>query len=468
MENENIDFVVAGIVEDVLTAALLQVGPTPSDSDDSDVEEDSLDITSSSCSTTIVTVKEQEASLESISAIEASFCDQGTQTDALPCPCGEFLFPPEILAKLKSDAPWLLSAFDGFHKRLSDVEGGLAANSSDIKKNEEAISKNTLNVSDNKQYLKRNNLLLSKLNDIPYKKRGVAFAEYVANKLNSLFPHLRWRGRKISADDIDTSHPLKNKNIIVVKFKSRDLKNLIYCNKRSLKCNVGISEHLSRGILDLRRKTKEAFPNKKVWTEECKVFISWGSSKRCICNQADIEEGFHRSSTPIPLSNNHASSSPLEGHVSRNVSQSLSHSSTTNNNREQLSQYEGILNVHKQWRSRRGPPNDKDDRSDDASIRSYPNMVRNPGWIRGQGSGFRGRGQFLPINRGRGTTRPYGGQGRGHFLEKRGNYKGRGGNRGGRRGNNRGRGHAAPNNFYDRVERGGYFNSLYRNTNVNY
>ena len=166
MENENIDdFMVDEIAEDVLNAVLLQIATTTSEesSVDSDFEEDSLDITSSSCSTTVVTVKEQQASLESISAIEASFCDQGTQTDDIPC--GEFLFPPEILAKLKSDAPWLLSAFDGFHKRLSDVEGGLAANSSDIKKNEEAISKNTLNVSDNKQYLKRNNLLLSKLND---------------------------------------------------------------------------------------------------------------------------------------------------------------------------------------------------------------------------------------------------------------------------------------------------------------
>ena len=273
---------------------------------------------------------------------------------------------------------------------------------------------------------------------------------------------------------------MKNKGTVVIKFKSRDLKNLIYCNKRSLK-TVRISEHLSRHTLALRKKVIAEFPTHKVWTEECKIFVSWGKYKKCIPNEyaldklkskivpdpeassrrsssplrtdRDIPHNFHNEEMSPDVSVVHSSSTPdvSNTYVLQEVAQPCSTSPV-----EQLPQYKGIFGVFNQWNSGPGNKNAQSHPRADG----YKNFTNNPTWRRDNKPVSRGRGQFIPKTGGRGKGNTVHvqrqGRGRGHFRG-RGDFSGKGHFSGGGRGYNR---------FVS--EKGGYYNSLYRNSNVNY
>ena len=98
------------------------------------------------------------------------------------------------------------------------------------------------------QYMRCNALVIKGLDDVPAKTYGVAFSKYVLEKLQSLLPSI---ANKLKIEDISISHPLpsKQKSLVIVKFVRRDIKNLIFYEKRELKksgTKVSITEHLTK------------------------------------------------------------------------------------------------------------------------------------------------------------------------------------------------------------------------------
>ena len=456
-------------------------------------------------------------SLDSITSITS---DQSTQTDDLVDTSDSnnnnsnlllSAVPTELAKQIQDEAPWLLTAFDNLEKRLKIMEGN-------IDENRNCITGNSTQIANNRQYLSRNCLLIHRLNDIPFKKKGEAFSKYVVNKLNTLFPRLRWMGRRINNDDIDAAHPLKSRKnpkskIVIVKFKVRDLRNKIYFSKSNLKnTNIGISEHLTQKTLALLKKTKASFRDKKVWTEECKIYVAWGhKSQKCVhdeetlnkllllkCNadsQTEPKMAFQKEASSTTPSNSsvqvsHEIENLGPSHVdcvmltepeiknqmnSRNGSEMIASQST------QMHHYSKILNVFDNWNVQRRQNHDNEKRA-------YRNWMYNPEWRKGHSGVYRGRGKFIPkTNRGRGH---FNGMGRGHSTGGRGRGvsnrgKGQFSDYGHERFSDYGHEQSGKGHFIDygheqrgyynsshergmHIERGGYYNSLYRNTNCDF
>ena len=74
--------------------------------------------------------------------------------------------------------------------RFKVIEDNVAVNKKTSLDNKSSIKKNSTETSGNGQNLKRNNLLLTRLKNIPFKKSGHAFSVWVADKLNSLFSQI--------------------------------------------------------------------------------------------------------------------------------------------------------------------------------------------------------------------------------------------------------------------------------------
>ena len=58
------------------------------------------------------------------------------------------------------------------------------------------------------QYMRNKSLFIRGLRDIPKKKYGIDFSQYIIDKLKELFPSIADR---IKLEDIDVSHPLPTK-----------------------------------------------------------------------------------------------------------------------------------------------------------------------------------------------------------------------------------------------------------------
>ena len=104
--------------------------------------------------------------------------------------------------------------------------------------------------------------------------------------------------------------------MVIVKFKNRDLKNtILHFKKFLINTNVGITEHLTPNTRSLIADTKAAFPDHKVWTEDCKVFVQWGNSKRCVYDEkrlAKLSEKWNaedKNPEPEPVHDNPSSTS---------------------------------------------------------------------------------------------------------------------------------------------------------------
>ena len=179
--------------------------------------------------------------------------------------------PEHIIDDIKEECPWLLELLKHVDDRLNRVEEAVTsvkkaaeADHKLLSANSKQIAENTATAAASNQYLMRNSLIFHNLDDIPHHKRGAEFSKYAANKINELFPDLNWLGRKVMHGDIDTIHPLKNRrrnfnsNMVIVKFKVRDLKNIIYCNKSHIaNKTVTISEHLTRKSLSVLKRAKK-------------------------------------------------------------------------------------------------------------------------------------------------------------------------------------------------------------------
>ena len=143
------------------------------------------------------------------------------------------------------------------------------------------------------QYLKRDNLLIKGLKDVPKKCFGLAFSSYVMEKLKDLLPSI---ADQLKEEDISVSHPLptkdKSKSIVIAKFVRRDIKNLIFFSKRELKnhpSKVSITEHLSAKNLWLMDEAKKLVGYKNVWSSQCTVFALAAGKKNPIKNSNDLD-----------------------------------------------------------------------------------------------------------------------------------------------------------------------------------
>ena len=168
------------------------------------------------------------------------------------------------------------------------------------------FSKITDEVEDINQYLRLNSLLVHGWKNIPKGKHGIEFTEYVLNELIKLFPQ---HAKYLTPGVIDTSHPLptrsNKKSVVIIKFVQRDIRNLLFFDKRELKGNkdgIVITEHLTQRNLSLLRQTRDLFGYKNAWSSKCKIYVSYGGRKYAVKNPSDLQqlcEQKHFNAAPI-------------------------------------------------------------------------------------------------------------------------------------------------------------------------
>ena len=147
------------------------------------------------------------------------------------------------------------------------------------------------------QYSRRNSFLLHKLKNIPVHLKGIKFAMWVANELNRRLCGL---SHEITYHDIDAAHPLPNRKdpeapptVVVVKFVSRNTRNMLYYKKGQLKFSnddVSITEHLTHYNGEVLRKAKTKFGKQNAWSDQCKLFVSCGGKRVEIETKEDVEK----------------------------------------------------------------------------------------------------------------------------------------------------------------------------------
>ena len=149
------------------------------------------------------------------------------------------------------------------------------------------------------QYMKRDSLIIKGLKDIPQKTYGLEFSKYVLGKLKELLPTI---ADKINIGDISVAHPLPTKNktnpVVIVKFTRRDIKNLVFFEKRELKNSspkVSLAEHLTKRNLWLMGEARNMVGWKNVWSSQCTVFALVNGQKVAIKNNKDLNYLFQQS-----------------------------------------------------------------------------------------------------------------------------------------------------------------------------
>ena len=125
-------------------------------------------------------------------------------------------------------------------------------------------------------------LLVHGLKDFPVDEKGRIvkgrrFSIYMAEKFKALLPLKESRAEILSC--ISVSHTIRSRKnkanlIAIVKFSNRDMRNIIFYAKKSLKgSKIAITEHLTPATLDLLNTTKKLFGRSDVWTSQTKVKV---------------------------------------------------------------------------------------------------------------------------------------------------------------------------------------------------
>lgn len=97
---------------------------------------------------------------------------------------------------------------------------------------------------------------------------------------------------EINVDEIQKCyHADKNKNCIVIKFKSRKIRNLVFYNKRKLKhTKNSIVEDLTSTNYKLLQECKKIFDNKNVWTSYGVIKIKKNDKIFSVKNVMDLQK----------------------------------------------------------------------------------------------------------------------------------------------------------------------------------
>ena len=151
------------------------------------------------------------------------------------------------------------------------------------------------------QYSRMNNLLLHNLPNMPIgdgSPKGTAFSKVVAERINTMMT----LEEPVSHRDIDTSHynkkPVnKDKNVVIVRFKSRDLRDEIWFNKSQLKklnvsksVKTSVIEHLTNYNLALLEAAKTKLGKSNAWSNKCRIFTKLNNSIVQLKTENDILE----------------------------------------------------------------------------------------------------------------------------------------------------------------------------------
>ena len=151
-------------------------------------------------------------------------------------------------------------------------------------------------------YDRRNNLILHGNEDVPVmpskptQEDQRKFTKYVVDKVNDLLPGIEGG---FSARDIDDCHiyrtkrhnPKSKKQLIIIRFCSRLVRNEIFSMKRSLKgTGVSITEHLTAANLQLLKAAQSKLGNKnKAWTHYGKVLIDLNGTIKAVHSFNDLD-----------------------------------------------------------------------------------------------------------------------------------------------------------------------------------
>ena len=142
-------------------------------------------------------------------------------------------------------------------------------------------------LNDQKQYPQRNNLIVHGFDDVPIAPRkhtqdsAEKFTDYVVDKINSIFPGIEG---KFTKKDIDDTHIYRTrtsvlnspKQLVIIRFCSRLMRNKIFSMKSSLKgTGISITEHLTQYNLKLLKEAQKRLKDKnRAWTHYGKVLIN--------------------------------------------------------------------------------------------------------------------------------------------------------------------------------------------------
>ena len=158
------------------------------------------------------------------------------------------------------------------------------------------------------QYSKNYNLLIHNLPNIPKHRHGLDFNCYVADEINKMplmkhLPLTTTLGRhQIIPDDLDISHIYKTKqkktvpSVVIVRFKSRALRNEIYKAKKTLKGYrnpatgkpITITEHLTSRNMSLFKHAQNTLGYSNVWTLEGRITGLVNGDKTPLHNANDV------------------------------------------------------------------------------------------------------------------------------------------------------------------------------------
>ena len=188
----------------------------------------------------------------------------------------------------------LRSQFTQLQHQFSESEKSLNSMYDDL-----TYLKKSLNERD--QYDRRNNGILHGLKDVPVmpsrptQKDHRMFTNYVVSKVNNLFPDIEGG---FTARDIDDCHvyrtkrhdPKSHKQLIIIRFCSRLVRNEIFSRKKSLKgTGVSLTEHLTAANLQLLKAAQDKLGNKnKAWTHYGKVLIDLNGTIKAIHSYDDL------------------------------------------------------------------------------------------------------------------------------------------------------------------------------------
>ena len=189
----------------------------------------------------------------------------------------------------------LRSQFTSLQKQYSESERSLNDLYDEI-----TYLKKSINERD--QYDRRNNLIWHGLDDVPLmpskptQKDQRKFTKYVVDKVNELLPGIEGG---FSARDIDDCHiyrtkrhnPKSHKQLLIIRFCSRLVRNEIFSMKKSLKgTGVSITEHLTAANLQLLKAAQGKLGNKnKAWTHYGKVLIDLNGTIKAVHSYDDLE-----------------------------------------------------------------------------------------------------------------------------------------------------------------------------------
>ena len=143
---------------------------------------------------------------------------------------------------------------------------------------EDSFKSSMIALNDIQQYMRKQNLIFRKLDDVPMDKYDFDFVEYITDKLNDILPPMKFG--QVTRDDINDAHPLYTDDkstsspAVIVQFSK--VRNEILKNKKSLeeRCGVRVTEHLTKHNRDMLNQARDIVGGYYAWTQKGVVYAS--------------------------------------------------------------------------------------------------------------------------------------------------------------------------------------------------